>query len=71
MCGTVFMGHIYFAKYHTMMIFVFDSKIIMSKNYLIAYGGRRGCEVLFLHYVPNVFHCFGSHLRRAVKDFGL
>ena len=51
------------------MIFVFDSKIIMSKNYLIAYGGRRGCEVLFLHYVPNVFHCFGSHLRRAVTFF--
>ena len=71
MCGTVFMGHIYFAKYHSMMIFVFDSKIIMSKNYLIAYGGRRGCEVLFSHYVPNFFHCFGSHLRRAVKDFGL
>ena len=47
MCGTVFMGHIYFAKYHSMMISVFDTKIIMSKNYLIAYGGRRGCEVLF------------------------
>ena len=71
MCGTVFMGHIYFAKYHSMMIFGFDSKIIMSKNYLIAYGGRRGCEVLFSHYVPKVFHCFGSHLRGAVKDFGL